>query len=81
MTTSDVQVQDDVREVEIFVNKRSARVPARTTGTAIKAAAGVPNDDQLFRVEGSKEIPVGDHEQIEVHDRERFVATPPIEPA
>jgi hypothetical protein len=68
-------------EVEIEVNKRPARVPARTTGAAIKAAAGVPADDQLFRIEGDREIAVGDNETIEVHPGERFVATPPIEPA
>jgi len=68
-------------EVEIMVNKRPVKVPARTTGSAIKTAAGVPADDQLFRVEGNKEIEVGDDEPIEVRHGERFVATPPIEPA
>jgi hypothetical protein len=78
------QAQDadaGVREVEILVNKRPVTVPARTTGAAIKAAAGVPADDELFRVEGHEEIKVGDDQPIEVHDGERFVATPPIEPA
>ena len=68
-------------EVEIIVNKRPVKVQARTTGAGIKAAAGVPADDQLFRVEGNKEIEVGDHESVDVHAGERFVATPPIEPA
>jgi len=84
MTNPTIQFADartGVREVEIVVNKRLVRVPVRTTGAAIKAAAEVPGDDQLFRVEGAKEIPVGDNDQIEVHDGERFVATPPIEPA
>ena len=84
MTNPTIQSADartGVREVEIVVNKRLVRVPVRTTGAAIKAAAEVPGDDQLFRVEGAKEIPVGDNDQIEVHDGERFVATPPIEPA
>jgi Multiubiquitin len=82
MAHSDVQAEGThaAREVEIFVNKRPVRVPARTTGAAILAAAGVP-DDQLFRVEGSREIPVGADKEIEVHEGERFVATPPIEPA
>ena len=84
MTNPTIQSADartGVRQVEIVVNKRLVRVPVRTTGAAIKAAAEVPGDDQLFRVEGAKEIPVGDNVQIEVHDGERFVATPPIEPA
>ena len=69
------------REVEIFVNKRPVSVPAHTTGSEIKDKAGVPADDQLFRVDGDKEIEVGDGEPIEVRLGERFVATPPIEPA
>jgi hypothetical protein len=68
-------------EVEILVNKKPVKVPAHTTGAAIKAKAGVPGDDQLFKVEGSKEISVANDELIEVHGGERFVATPPIEPA
>jgi Multiubiquitin len=70
-----------VRKVEILVNKRPVTVPARTTGAAIKAAADVPADDELFRVVGDHEVKVGDDQVIEVHDGERFVATPPIEPA
>lgn len=41
----------------------------------------MPGDDQLFKVEGNKEIQVGNDQPIEVHNGERFVATPPIEPA
>jgi len=84
VTSPASQAQDAgaaVREVEILVNKRPVAVPARTTGAAIKATAGVPADDELFRIEGHHEIKVGDDQVIEVHDGERFVATPPIEPA
>ncbi len=84
MTNPASQAQDAgpaVREVEILVNKRPVTVPARTTGAEIKSKAEVPADDELFRIEGSKEIKVGDDQPIEVHDGERFVATPPIEPA
>jgi hypothetical protein len=69
------------REVEIIVNKHPVKVPARTTGAVIKDKAEVPADDQLFRIEGSKEIEIGNDELIEAHHGERFVATPPIEPA
>lgn len=75
------QVPAAAHEVEIIVNKRPVKVPAHTTGAGIKAKAGVPSDDQLFKIEGSKEIEVGNDEPIEVHHGERFVATPPIEPA
>jgi hypothetical protein len=68
-------------EVEIIVNKHPVKVPPRTTGAVIKDKAGAPADDQLFRIEGSKEIEIGNDEPIEVHHGERFVATPPIEPA
>lgn len=70
-----------VHQVEIIVNKRPVKVATHVTGSAIKAAARVPADDQLFRLEGNKEIEVGSDEPIEVHQGERFVATPPIEPA
>lgn len=84
MTNPTAQVgagQETVREVQILVNKRPVRVAADTTGAEIKSKAGVPADDQLFRIEGNREIPVGDSQRIKVHDGERFVATPPIEPA
>lgn len=84
MTNPATRAQDAgvaVREVEILVNKRPVLVPARTSGAAIKAAASVPADDELFRIEGHEEIKIGDTQPIEVHADERFVATPPIEPA
>ncbi len=68
-------------EVEILVNNRPVRVPKVTTGSAIKTAAGVPADYQLFRVKGHEEIPIGDDQRVEVHEHERFAATPSIEPA
>jgi hypothetical protein len=80
-TTAGAALADKAREVEILVNKRPVRVPSPTTGKAIKAEARVPDDDQLFRVEGDREIPVADDQVVEVHDGARFVATPPIEPA
>jgi hypothetical protein len=84
MTSPAAQTADTAavpHEVEIFVNKRPVDVPSRTTGSEIKDKAAVPADDQLFRVQGDKEIEVGNAEQIEVCLGERFVATPPIEPA
>ena len=84
MTSSTNQaetIDSTVEEVEILVNKRPTLVPVRTTGAEIKVKAGVPADDQLFKVEGTKEVEVGNDETIEVHTGERFVATPPIEPA
>jgi hypothetical protein len=67
--------------VQILVNNREVEVPKNTTGAGIKTAAGVPSDYQLFRIAGHEEILVGDTEQIEVHNKEAFAATPSIEPA
>jgi hypothetical protein len=77
----EVSEAERTHEVEISVNNRPVRVPKVTTGSAIKTAAGVPADYQLFRVKGHEEIPVGDDERVEVHEHERFAATPSIEPA
>jgi hypothetical protein len=77
----EVSEAERTHEVEISVNNRPVRVPKVTTGSAIKTAAGVPADYQLFRVKGHEEIPVGDAQRVEVHEHERFAATPSIEPA
>ena len=76
-TTGSAQRQ----EVRILVNNKEVLVPKVTTGTGIKEAAGVPADYQVFRIKGHEEIPVGNDERIEVHEHERFAATPSIEPA
>ena len=72
---------DVALEVEIKVNRRPVKVPSHTTGAAIKDAAGVPADDQLFRIQGDTEVLVRSNETIEVRDGERFAATPALEPA
>jgi hypothetical protein len=69
------------RTVEILVNTKPADVPSEVTGAEIKAAAKVPADFKLFRVEGHREVPVGDEEQLHVHHHEKFVASPTLDPA
>jgi hypothetical protein len=78
---SQSQPVEDRAEVEILVNNRPVRVPRVTTGAGIKEAAKLPADYQLFEIRGHEEIPVDDHDPIEVRNGERFAATPPIEPA
>jgi Multiubiquitin len=67
--------------VEILVNNQPTTVPKHTTGAAIKSLAGVPADFQLFRVTGATEHPVGDDERITVHEGERFIASPTLDPS
>jgi hypothetical protein len=69
------------RTVEILVNTKPFDVPSEVTGAEIKAAAKVPADFKLFRVEGHREVPVGDEEQLHVHHHEKFVASPTLDPA
>jgi hypothetical protein len=66
---------------EIVVNYRHVRVPRDTTGSKIVAAAGLPLDFRLFRIDGSSEIPIAPDEQIRVEPHERFVACPTLDPA
>ncbi len=67
--------------VEILVNTKPVKVSSEVTGAEVKAAAKVPADFKLFRVEGQQEIPVGDHERLHVHHHEKFVASPTLDPA
>ena len=69
------------RSVEIFVNGKPVNVLSETTGAEIKAAAKVPADFRLFRIEGQHEIPVGDDERLKVHRHEKFIASPTLDPA
>ena len=57
------------RTIEILVNTKPVKVPSEVTGAEIKAAAKVPEDFRLFRVDGHQEIPVGDDELLRVHHR------------
>ena len=67
--------------VEILVNTKPVQVPSEVTGAEIKAAAHVPADFKLFRVEGHQEIPVADDERLHVHHHEKFIASPTLDPA
>jgi len=67
--------------VEILVNSKAVTVPHTVTGAGILAAAGVPPDFKLFRVEGRKEIPIPLDQTIHVHHHEKFIASPTLDPA
>lgn len=67
--------------VEILVNTRPVNVPHVVSGAEVLAAAKVPPDFELFRVDGKHEIPVAHDEQIRVHHHEKFIASPSLDPA
>jgi hypothetical protein len=65
--------------VEIVVNRTHVGVPQHVTGAEIVAAAGLPSNFELRRVQGRREIPVEDDDRITVHEGERFVASPALD--
>lgn len=80
-TPSTPQPEAGKRTVEIIVNGKPVQVPVDDTGRQIKQAAGAPDDYQLFRITGATEQLIADDEQLHVHDHERFLAAPPLDPA
>jgi hypothetical protein len=82
-TESHSQSHDEKKteEVSILVNNKAVSVPKHTTGAEIKSRAKVLASFQLFRVKGKKEIPVGDDEKVTVHEDERFIASPSLDPS
>jgi hypothetical protein len=46
------------------------------TGAAIKALAQVPADYELFEVKGDQTIPVGNDQEVHIHEKMHFRAIP-----
>jgi hypothetical protein len=69
------------RAVEIVVNKERVIVPREVTGKEIKAAARVDPAFNLYGIQGDHEDPVADDQRITVHEGERFIATPKLDPS
>lgn len=65
--------------VEIVVNTTHVKVPERVTGSAIKAAAQLPVEFELYRVRGRSEVLIENDEEIKVRDGERFTASPALD--
>ena len=69
--------------VKVQVNGRDVVLAEKkTTGHAIKDAAikqgvAITIDFNLFRIEGNSQHPVGDNQDITVHNDERFRAVAP----
>jgi hypothetical protein len=67
----------EAREVTILVNeKRVTFAESLVTGAQIKAKAGVASDSILYKLETHGRVPVGDSEQIRIHEGERFLDVP-----
>lgn len=84
MSTTESQSKDGEKKTEqvsIVVNNKSVSVPKHTTGAGIKSAAGVPATFELFRIKEKKEIPVTDEEKVTVHEGEKFIASPSLDPS
>jgi hypothetical protein len=75
------EVHKPPHTVEILVNSKTVTVPKDVTGSTILAAAGVPPDFKLFRVEGRREVPIPLDEELHVHHHEKFIASPTLDPA
>jgi hypothetical protein len=69
------------RTVEIVVNGKPIIVPVDESGLQIKQAVGVPDGFQLFRIVGHKEELIRDDEDFRVHEHERFLVAPTLDPA
>ena len=82
MSTTETKAEEKTaEEVSITVNHKPVDVPKHTTGAEIKRRAGVSETFQLFRITGKKEHPVADDDELTVHDGERFVASPSLDPS
>jgi hypothetical protein len=78
-----MEAQAATKTVQIQVNGKPVTLPEdKTTGRAIKDAAikqgvQIRIDFNLFRIEGNSQHPVGDNQQVTVHNDERFRAVAP----
>jgi hypothetical protein len=65
------------RPITILVNDKPVTFDTRTvTGLQIKNKAGVPASSILYELRGTNKVPIGDNEQIEIHENEKFLAVP-----
>jgi Multiubiquitin len=65
------------KPITIFVNDKPIVFDTRrVTGLQIKSKAGVPTNSILYELRGVIRIPVGDNEEIDIHENERFLDVP-----
>ncbi len=69
--------ETEVKSITIFVNDKPVEFDTKNvTGSIIKTKAGVPPDSILYELRGDTRIPIGDSEQIKIHEHERFLDVP-----
>ena len=69
--------EHEKHEITMYVNNQPFKTAERElTGAQIKTLAGIPPEYELFRVEGQKSIPVGNDEQVHLHENQHFRAIP-----
>ena len=69
--------ETELKSITIFVNDKPVEFNTKNvTGSIIKAKAGVSADTILYELKGDTRIPIGDSEQIEIHEHERFLDVP-----
>ena len=70
-------VETETRTITIFVNDKPLQFTSNSvTGSEIKSKAGVPSDSILYELRGENRVPIGDNEQIRIHENERFLDVP-----
>lgn len=61
----------------IFVNNNPFTTHEhKLSGSQIKALANVPADYELFQVNGDQTIPVGNDQEVPIHEKMHFRAIP-----
>jgi hypothetical protein len=61
----------------IFVNNTAFKTEEhQLTGTQIKQLAAVPPDYELFEVKGDQTVPVGNDQEVKIHENLHFRAIP-----
>ena len=70
-------VETETRTITIFVNDKSLQFSSNlVTGSEIKSKADVPSDSILYELRGDNRVPIGDSEQIRIHENEHFLDVP-----
>jgi hypothetical protein len=63
--------------IRIFMNDRPFELrKEHYTGSELKARTDVPAGDLLYRIKGHNREEIADHQSIEIHQDEHFVAVP-----
>ena len=72
--------QNTAAGVQIIINKKHFTAPtSQMTGSALKALAGIPPSNKLFKEEPGKKPDrvIGDNEPVELENGDHFYDLPP----